>query len=249
MLLAVDIGNTNITFGVFKKNRIVKRFNIPTSRYNKKALSVFLSPVIPQVKDNIICSVVPKITGCLRKDLKSLFLRQPLIVGEDVFVPIRNLYHLPSQVGQDRLVNAFAGCAIYGQPLIIVDYGTAITFDVISKKGEYLGGMILPGLQVALESLHERTALLPRVKLTPPRKLIGRTTRESIQSGIVYGFGALTDGLIGRIKKQFPSNTRVIGTGGNIRLMRRYCRSFNGIDENITLKGLYLLFASLKNKN
>ena len=156
-------------------------------------------------------------------------------------MPIRNLYRKPKQVGQDRLVNAYAASALYGAPLIVIDFGTAITFDIISKNKEYLGGMILPGLGISLEALHERTALLPKIKLSKPQEFIGRDTRNSMLSGIIYGFAALTDDLTNRIKKKIGKNVLVIGTGGNINLIGRYCRKIDRIDPDLTLKGIALL--------
>jgi type III pantothenate kinase len=139
-------------------------------------------------------------------------------------------------------VNAYAASAFYGTPAIVVDFGTAITFDIISKNGEYLGGMILPGLRISLDSLAERTALLPRVSLNCPRELIGRDTKNSILSGIVYGFAAMADNLSERIKRIIGRNACVIGTGGNISLIAKYCRKLNKVDRDLTLKGLNLLY-------
>jgi type III pantothenate kinase len=157
-------------------------------------------------------------------------------------VPIKNLYRKPKQVGQDRLVNAYAGVILYGAPLIVVDFGTAITFDAVSKNKEYLGGMILPGLDISLHSLAERTALLPKIKLNKPKEFIGRDTKDSILSGVVYGFAALTDDLTQRIKNRIGKSAKVIGTGGNIKLIRRYCRNIDKVDRDLTLKGLNLIY-------
>lgn len=241
MLLAIDIGNTNISFGVFKGKSILKRFDIPTVRYSRRRLSAALGKAA--ISDSIICSVVPDKTITLKKDLRQLLGRSPYIIGkEGLRVPMRNLYRKPSQVGQDRLVNAFAATVLYGAPCIIVDSGTAVTFDVISGRKEYLGGLILPGISMSLDALYERTALLPRVRPGRPKEFIGRDTGNSILSGIVYGFAALTDALIAGIKKKIGSRAKVIGTGGNIRLIRRYCRRIEIIERDLTLKGLNLLY-------
>ncbi len=199
MLLAIDVGNTNITFGIFKGNKVIKRFNIPTNAYNSKSLNKNLGKL--HIEDAIVCSVVPHITKILEKDLRKALRKSPLIIGKALKVPIKNLYRRPEQVGQDRLVNAFAAVRLYGAPLIVVDFGTAITFDVISRRKEYMGGMILPGLRISLDALAQRTALLPKIALEEPRELIGRDTKDSMLSGIVYGFAALTDDLAMRIKK------------------------------------------------
>lgn len=244
MLLAVDIGNTNISFGVFETNRIIRRFSVPTKDYSLFRIKKELRQA--RIDDVIICSVVPNVTGILEKDLKRLFLRQPYILGKSIAVPIKNLYRKPEQVGKDRLVNAYAGVMYYGAPLIVVDFGTAITFDVISENREYLGGMILPGLEISLDALFRKTALLPQVKLSKPKDLIGRDTKNSMLSGIVYGFAALTDGLVGEIKSKFHKNksksVKVIGTGGNINLIGTYCSKIDRIDNDLTLKGLSLIY-------
>jgi type III pantothenate kinase len=130
---------------------------------------------------------------------------------------------------------------LYGAPLIVVDFGTAVTFDVVSKNKEYLGGFILPGLEISLDALAQRTALLPYVKLSKPKEFIGGDTKSSMLGGIVYGFAALTDDLVNRIKKKIGEQAKVIGTGGNINLIGTYCRRFDKIDEGLTLKGLRLL--------
>lgn len=254
MLLAVDIGNTNIAFGIFsatkhggfaknygeKGNRIIRRFDIPTKHYNLKELNKNLDKF--EIEDSIICSVVPKSTLILKGDLMKFLGKKPYIIGKDIRVPVKNLYRKPGQVGQDRLVNAFSGIMLYGVPLIVVDFGTAITFDVISKNAEYLGGMISPGLAMSLESLSEKTALLPKIKLSKPKEFIGRDTKNSMLSGIVYGFASLSNGMIKKIKERLGKNTKVIGTGGDIDLMSSYCRVFDKIDRNLTLKGIYALY-------
>jgi len=155
---------------------------------------------------------------------------------------IKNLYRRPRQVGQDRLVNAYAGLKIYGAPLVIVDFGTAVTFDAVSKHREYLGGMILPGLKISLSTLHEKTALLPKIRLARPPEFIGRDTRRSMLSGIIFGFAGLTDKLAQELRKALGNNTKIIGTGGDINLIYRYCKSIDIIDAELTLKGLRLTY-------
>lgn len=239
MLLAIDIGNTNISFGVFSGNKIVKRFDIAASNYSLQGLKMWLERV--DIGDSTICSVVPQATKAIKKHLKELCGKEPYMIGKDVIVPIKNLYRKPKEVGTDRLVNAYAAVTLYGAPLIVVDFGTAVTFDVLSKKREYLGGMILPGLEISLDSLAQRTALLPKIKLGRPKEFIGRDTRSSMLSGIVYGFASLTDELTESIKNKIGRHSRVIGTGGNIDLMGRYCKRIDKIDRDLTLKGINLL--------
>ena len=240
VLLAIDIGNTNISFGVFQGNKIIRRFSIPTKAYRLKSLKNKLGRIT--ISDAIICSVVPAVSKIMEKDLEKLLGKQPYIIGKGIKVPINNLYLKPKQVGQDRLVNAYAGIKLYGVPLIAVDFGTAVTFDVVSRNKEYLGGMILPGLGISLDALNQRTALLPKIKLEEPKEFIGRDTKGSMLSGIVYGFAALTDDLVIRIKKKIGKNAKVIGTGGNIDLIGKYCRQIDKIDRDLTFKGLNFIY-------
>lgn len=241
LLLAIDIGNTNIGIGFFRGKQLVKRYSIATA---KKNLHLLLKNIVSQyrIKDAIISSVVPAVTRKIRLDLKRLLGKPPFIIGTNITVPISNRYRKPKQVGSDRLVSAYAGVSFYGAPLIIVDFGTAVTFDVVSAKGEYLGGMILPGLEISLVSLHSATALLPKLKLSQPKEFIGRNTKNSILSGIVYGFAALTDNLVRKIKTQVGRNSTVIGTGGNINLISRFAQELDKIDETLVLKGLSLIY-------
>ncbi len=245
MLLTIDIGNTNISFGIFKGNRIINRFNITTKDYSLQELKNDLARL--NIDDAIICSVVPNASKILDKDLKKLLKWRPYIIGKDIKVPIKNLYRKPKQVGQDRLVNAYAGITLYGSPLIVVDFGTATTFDAVSKNQEYLGGMILPGLGISLIALNQHTALLPKIKLNKPKEFIGRDTKNSMLSGIVYGFAMLTDNLAIMIKDKIGRSALVIGTGGYINLIRTYCKGFDKIDNDLTLKGLNLIYNKIDN--
>lgn len=244
-LLSVDVGNTSISFGLFKSRRLFRTFNIPTSGYGLLKLKPKLGKAL--IEDIVICSVVPCKTVILKRDLKLLSGKTPNIIGKDIKVPIRNLYRKPGEVGKDRLVNAYAALRIYGSPVIVIDFGTAVTFDVISREKEYLGGMILPGLKISLEALNKRTALLPNIKLEDPEDFIGRDTKNSMLSGIIYGFSSLTDELVMRIKKEIGRDAKVVVTGGNCALIAKYCRCLNNIDINLTLKGLSMLYFDKKN--
>ena len=247
MLLAVDIGNTFITLGAFRGRRLVKRATLPTkSKAHLRGLKNFISGNI--IEAAIICSVVPQATVALAKALRRLLGTEPYIIGKNIRVPVKNLYRKPKQVGMDRLVNAYAAIMLYKPPLVAIDFGTAITFDVVSKKGEYLGGMIIPGLRISLEAMAERTALLPRIKLARPKEFIGKDTRNSMLSGIIYGFAALTDDLSQSLKRRIGKNARVIGTGGNIELICKYCKKIDVVDRDITLKGLNLIYEAAKCK-
>ncbi|MDD2703169.1 MAG: type III pantothenate kinase [Candidatus Omnitrophica bacterium] len=239
MMLVVDIGNTNINFGLFRGKKLESRFIIPAQDYSRNELKERAGGI--KIDNAVVCSVVPKATAAVAGDLRILSGKRPLVIGEDLIVPVKNLYRTPELVGQDRLVNAYAGIILYGTPLIVVDFGTAVTFDVVSKKGEYLGGMILPGLRISLDALVCKTALLPDIQLGKPREFIGRDTRNSMLSGLVYGFAALTDDLAGRIKRDIGAGARVVVTGGDAAFLSAYCDTAIALDKDLTLKGLYLL--------
>ena len=244
-LLAIDIGNTNINLGVFKANRLLSRQAIPT---RAKDYFPYLKRIIRRqaIDDAIISSVVPAATLRITRDLKRLLSAHPYIIGKEIRVPLKNLYRRPGQVGRDRLVNAYAGSRLYGRPLIVVDCGTAVTFDLISARQEYLGGMILPGLRISLEALAEKTALLPKVSLKSPAGFIGRDTAGSMRNGIIFGFAALIDGLSAKLKRKIGGSARVIGTGGDIALIAGHCQNLDKIDRDLTLKGLNMLYRDFK---
>ncbi len=241
MLLAIDIGNTNISVGIFAGEKLKLQFDIAAKSYKKAALAKKLK-AYPAISASIICSVVPKLTRVIQRDLKLLYRRNPYIIGKEIVVPIENRYRLPRQVGQDRLVNAYAASSLYAGPLIVIDSGTAITFDVISKDRAYLGGLIFPGIKISLEALKEKTALLPQVKLEQPKMLIGRDTKNSILSGVVFGTAALSKELAARIKQYLGKNAKIIGTGGNISLIKKYSGMKIEIHKDLTLIGIKLIY-------
>ncbi len=241
MLLAIDVGNTNITAGLFRGARLVARGRVPTQASVRALLSSM--KVKPSAVDGVILSsVVPRATVVLRRSLKQLGLK-PLILGENIRAPIRNRYRVPSQVGQDRLVNGVAAYFLYGGPAIVVDFGTAVTLDLVSSRREYLGGLIVPGAGIALEALASRTALLPKITLTPPTEFLGRDTRQSMLSGLFHGYGALCDGLVAGLKSRHAPKARVIATGGHCRMLAPYCRSVQIVNPDLTLQGLRLVYS------
>ena len=238
-LLAVDIGNTAITCGLFKGQRLVRRFWRPSKDHARFTLRGLL-PAAPD--DAIIAGVVPAAVRSVAEAIERKTRKRPLIVGSSLKVPVKNRYRIPVQVGTDRLVNAYAVIKLYGAPAVVVDYGTAVTFDMVSRKDEYLGGMIFPGLRMSLEALHEKTALLPKVALHRPSTFIGRSTSESITSGLVYGYAAMTKALTAMIRKNIGSKALVIATGGDARFLKSYCGIFDAVDPELTLKGLRLIY-------
>ena len=254
-LLAVDIGNTNITVGIFKGARLLGKIKIPTNSYSlyisqiKKLIKIIhgrrvgLNSPYDKTEDIevIVSSVVPLALARFIVELHRMSIFNLIILGRDKVVPIRNRYRVKKEVGQDRLVNAYAAKILYGAPAIIVDFGTAITFDIVSKKGDYLGGLILPGIELSLSSLYRNTALLPKVELKAVGSIIGKDTVNSMRGGILFGFGAMCDGLVAQYGKIMGKSTRVIATGGNAELIKRYTKSIQKVDEDLTLKGLQLI--------
>ena len=244
MLLAIDIGNTNITSGLFRGSRLL--FTAQTSTAAAKGYKRFVQKAAkaPEIKTIVICSVVPKATKALMPLLKRSFSSKIFILGRDIEVPIRNLYKNPKQVGQDRLVAAYAARILYrkGASLVVIDFGTALTFDVVSKKGAYLGGLIVPGMEMSLNALSEKAALLPKVRLVKPSFILGKTTKESMASGAFYGYAAMCDGLVQRLEKRFGEKFYVVATGGNAGRISPLSLSIDKVDENLVLKGINLAF-------
>ncbi|MBU1125359.1 MAG: type III pantothenate kinase [Candidatus Omnitrophica bacterium] len=244
MLLTIDIGNTTIQCGIWRGKILAKHFTIPTNLPTyQPALTRALRK--ENIHESILCSVVPQASVKLYRAITELVGVPPLRIGKEVRVPIKNKYRNPAQVGEDRLVNAYAAICLYGAPSIVVDFGTAITFDVISRKNEYLGGMIVPGLQTSLNALASHTARLPSLRAAPPpRQLIGRNTKDSILGGVVYGYAGLTEHLVKKLKVSIGKNAKVIGTGGEIAFLKKYCGAFDVIEPNLILRGLTLLVSA-----
>lgn len=251
MLLAIDIGNTTINIGLFKKDRLIliRKINTRKSKDLKYYHSAF-APLIQKmtISDVIISSVVPEVTNILKRVFKEKLNLKPRILGQNCRVPITNLYKNPKQVGQDRLVNAYAGYKKFGGGLIIIDFGTAVTFDVVSRKGSYEGGIISPGLEPSVHTLSKMATLLPVIKLKKPRSLIGRDTYTSMLSGVLNGYGALCSGLIVKIRKEMRSRFKTILTGGHARLISKFC-DFDYIEPNLTLEGLRSIHKFLLTKS
>lgn len=196
------------------------------------------------MKAAVLCSVVPRLVPLISRAVESGLGMKTLVVGKDMYVPIKNNYGQPKQVGQDRLVCAYAAKIIYGYPAIIIDLGTAITFDVVSGKGSYEGGMIVPGIRLSAESLFKKTALLPDIHIiSKPKTLIGKDTETSILSGLFHGYGAMCCGLIDRLAKNIGGKPKVILTGGYAGLIASELEDrANVIDIDLVFKGMRLLF-------
>jgi type III pantothenate kinase len=242
--IAVDIGNTSAFFAAYNGNKIVKTLRLGTVfSSSPKALPVLAKwgkgyPVA------VIASVVPAASLFLRKKLPRIGIRA-LVIGRDLQAPVKNRYKNPKQVGADRLVNAVAAHELYRKDAIVIDFGTAITFDVVSKKGEYLGGVIAPGIEISLDALFQKTALLPKIRLSHPRGVVGRDTIESIRSGCSFGIGGLCDRVVEEIRRQHRLDPIVIATGGYAKFMAKYCHSIDKIDPHLTLTGIRLTYENL----
>ncbi len=262
-LLAIDIGNTTIAFAAMRKGKVLAVERIDTNVDGRRVLARFARKGY-KFKMAVICSVVPKALKEMERTIVKSMGFAPQVVGRDILVPIKNRYKNPKQVGQDRLVGAYAALRLYGsalrqaqgtagsprggKPLIVIDLGTAITFDVVSAKGEYLGGAIVPGLRLSAESLFAKTALLPKIAIKAPKGPIGRTTEESILSGLLYGYGALCQGMIDLLSRRAGAGSQahpyVILTGGHIHLMKKFIAPrVRILDENLVFKGMAFLAA------
>jgi type III pantothenate kinase len=254
MLIAIDVGNTNATVGMIKDGSIIRLFKVPARVLRNRALLTRelrmqgaggQSESAP-VESVYACSVVPAVNKNLRAAVAAVYGKSLVLVGEDVMVPLLNRYRIQNQVGQDRLVNAYAGLKLYGPGLIIIDFGTAITFDIVSKRAEYIGGLIFPGFRLMQETLKQNTALLPYVELSRPMEIIGRDTVSSIRAGLVFGVAGVCDGVVDRLLKKECKGFKVIATGGDAALVKPYTVHVLNFEESLILKGLALIYNSQK---
>ena len=250
MLCVVDVGNTHTVLGIFDGETLVADWRLQTdvARTSDEwgltfnTLFSFNNQSMEQIAAVAMASVVPPLTDPLRRAVIRYFGVTPLIVGPGVKTGLPILYESPREVGSDRVVNAVAGYEKTKDACIIVDFGTATTFDCISKKGEYLGGAITPGISTALDALVAKAAKLPRVEIGAPRSVIGRNTVESIQSGVLYGYTSLVDGLVTRLNAEMAAQVTVIATGGLAEVIARESKTIDIVDPGLTLKGLRLIY-------
>jgi len=246
MLLAIDIGNTTILFGVYKKDELKGHFRIATDKektadeYGEIISSLIRRCIREKVSAVIISCVVPPLVFIFSQMARDYFGIKPRFVeGTNIKFPI--LYDNPKEVGADRIVNAIAAFRLYGGPAIVVDFGTATTFDVISPQGEYLGGAIAPGIGISSEALWTRTALLPKVEIIKPKTVIGKNTIESMQAGIFYGFVGQVDEIIMKIKEELQEEPKIIATGGLVKLISSESRYIQLINPLLILEGLKII--------
>ena len=249
VLLAIDVGNTNTVIGVYEGDRLVRHWRVlsdpgrTADEYGVLLWNLYHASElpIPSHTDIIVCSVVPPMTKVVEDLCRDYFHSEPLIVGPGVKTGMPILYDNPKEVGADRIVNAVAAYERYHDVCIVVDFGTATTFDCVSGRGEYLGGVIAPGLGISLDALVTRTAKLPRVELIRPPKVVGKNTVHAIQAGIVYGYVSLVDGLVARIRDEIGAKARVIATGGFATMLAPESATIEAFDEVLTLDGLRLI--------
>ncbi|MBS3886232.1 MAG: type III pantothenate kinase [Dethiobacter sp.] len=250
MLLAVDVGNTNIVLGVYQGRELKVSWRISTNReqtgdeYGIIFKNLFAQASIDDslLTGMIVSSVVPPLMFSLEEMAKRYFRLDPLVVGPGMKTGLNIKIDNPREVGADRIVNAVAGIELYGGPLIIVDFGTATTFDAISGSGEYLGGAIAPGISISTEALFQRAAKLPRVELVKPKRVIGRDTISSMQSGIIYGFIGQVDGIVKRMIQEFPERPKVVATGGLAALLAADSEALEIVNPLLTLEGLLIIY-------
>jgi len=253
LLLVIDVGNTNVVFGVYKDKQLLYDWRIATEKdrtsdeYGLLFEQIFryhgLDP--KEVKDVIISSVVPPLMHTLPAMSIKYFGIDPIVVGPGVKTGMNIKYDNPREVGADRIVNAVAAYEKYGGPLIIVDFGTAITFCAVSKEGDYLGGAITPGIKISSEALFMRTAKLPKVEIAKPDRVIAKNTINSIQSGLVFGYIGMVDYIIEKMIKEMGENERtvnIIATGGFSNLIAAESKYIKKIDKLLTLEGLRIVF-------
>lgn len=246
LILAIDIGNTNMEFGLFKNSKLINNFRLVTDRNTTSdeiglmMLQFFRVRGINtiDIEDVVIASVVPQIMFAMNNAIKKYLEKVPIIVGENCDVPIENNYKIKKEVGIDRLVNAFCAYKIYSRALIVVDCGTATTFDVVSKDGCYEGGCIFPGIKISMEALNRYAAKLPRVEILAPEVIIGKDTVTSMQSGAICGFVGATVHTIKCLKKEMGCDAYVVATGGLSGLIASYTDSINVVDKTLSLQGL-----------
>ena len=250
MILAVDIGNTNIVIGCMEQEKIyfVERVSTDTSKTELEYVVEFKTLLelyrigLGEITGCIIASVVPPLNNVVKTAMEKLFRLTPLLVGPGVKTGLNILMDNPAQVGADLIVNAVAGLQYYGAPIIMIDMGTATTISVVDEKKNYIGGMILPGVTVSLDSLVNRTSQLPRISLEPPKKVIGKNTIDCMKSGIIMGQAACIDGMTQRIQEELGYQATVVATGGLAGSIIPYCRQNVIHDDELTLKGLNIIY-------
>ncbi|MHA6252885.1 type III pantothenate kinase [Oceanobacillus sp. CAU 1775] len=257
MLFVLDIGNTHTVLGVFDKDELLYEWRIKTDRHKTgdefgmlvHDLFDYKGISFSDFNGVVISSVVPPIMFALQNMCREYFRLEPVIVGEhDMTSYIEISYPNPKEIGADRIVNAVSAIETYGAPLIIVDFGTATTFCYVDEQANYHGGIIAPGINISLEALYTKASKLPRIDISSPEKVIGRSTVEAMQSGAYYGYVSQVDGIIEKIKNEVGISPQVIATGGLANHIAKESSSIQKVDSHLTLRGLNLIYHKLNNK-
>jgi type III pantothenate kinase len=250
MLLAFDVGNTTIAIGLFRGRKLVKSWKIETDsdktsdEYGALLLSLMQAAALPagKITGAIISSVVPPLTPVIEDVCQATFGTAANVVGPGLKTGMPILYETPLDVGADRITASVAAFEKYGGPAIVLDFGTATTFDAISAKGEYLGGAIAPGVRISAEALYLRTAKLPRIELRKPKRAIGRTTVASMQSGLYFGYIGMVTRMIEEIRKELGANARVVATGGFGGQLASELAMIEAYEPDLVLEGLRIIY-------
>ncbi len=250
MFLAIDIGNTNVTIGAFEGDSIRSTWRLETDMHKMPdeyaatiiTLLKFKQIDIADVTEVALCSTVAPLIPTFIDLFNDYFNINPLVVGVGVKTGVKIRMDNPREVGPDRIVNTVAGFKLYGGPTIVVDLGTATTFDTISKEGDFIGGAIAPGPMTAAEALFSRTAALPRIQLVHPQKSIGTNTIAAMQSGIMFGYTGLVEGIVKRMEKELGGKATIVATGGYGAIFARETDIFNVVNPDITLIGLHMIY-------
>jgi type III pantothenate kinase len=254
MLLAVDVGNTNVTIGAFDyasgAGELAHHWRTSTHReQTSDEVTVVIRSLFQHAGcepdrfgDVILSSVVPPLLPIWEAVCRKLLHRPPLVVGPGMKTGMPVRYENPREVGADRIVNAVAAFELMGGPVVAVDFGTATTFDCVSARGEYLGGAIFPGIHISMEALFDRASMLHRVEIARPRSVIGRTTTQSLQSGLLFGYAGMVDAMVARIREELGAEARVLATGGLAHRIATETRSIERVEPFLTLEGLRILF-------
>ena len=254
MLLAIDVGNTNIVLGAFDGKELIKSFRVATSyeksrdEYGMMFLQLLLFNGIKteDIEDVIISSVVPPVMYSLERAITKYLGKKPVVVTNKLDLGLDIKYENPREVGADRLVNAVAALEKYKTDLIVVDFGTATTFCAVTKEGDYLGGAICPGIKISVEALFSKTSKLPRIELTPTKTVIGKTTVESMQSGVIHGYVGQVDYMVKLMREEMGCSAKVIATGGLSGMISEESTTIDVIEPNLTLDGLRIIYDRLK---
>lgn len=251
MILVLNVGNSNISLGVYKDNQLLQHWQMTNDRPKTsdemattiKTFFDFENIAFHQITGIIISSVAPTTMFALEQMCKKYFHVTPLIVGPGVKTGLNIKYENPKEVGADRIVNAVSALQTYGgQPLIVIDFGTAITYCVLNEKGEYLGGAIAPGVTISMDALYQRAAKLPRIELMKPQSVVGKSTVAAMQAGMFYGFIGQVEGIVSRMKQMTKQEPLVVATGALAKVMAVETTAIDVVDEHLTLNGLHIIY-------